>query len=264
MNGFAGKLSDILNAFSADHDSIYRHYNTAVIVAAGNGARMGKNNDLTKQMTPLDGIPVVVRAIEAFEKCKAINEIVVVARADEIPLYDGFRDVYGFHKLVRVVCGGPTRQKSVLAGFEAISDRTEYVAIHDGARCLVTPAMIEAVLRQAYIYGSATAAERSKDTVKKGDHSGFIGETIDRSYLWHAQTPQIFRTEIYRAAAYIARENEFEATDDCMLAENIGFRIKLVDCGYENLKITTPDDFYLASAILRLRKDREAAAGSIS
>jgi 2-C-methyl-D-erythritol 4-phosphate cytidylyltransferase len=257
MNGFVNKLSEIVSAISTGGGDLGKHFNSVIIVAAGNGTRMGPDHKKTKQMTDLCGIPVVVRAIGQFEACSFVDEIIVVAREEEVGCYDEFIKKYGFTKLAAVVNGGQTRQLSVLEGFRRVSACSEYVAIHDGARCLVTPAMIESVFRQAYIYGSATAAERSKDTVKNADHSGFINETIDRTYLWHAQTPQIFKTDIYRASAYIAQKNSFEVTDDCMLAENIGFKIKLVDCGHENLKITTPDDFYLAEAILRLRADRE-------
>ena len=257
MNGFANKLSEIVSAISSGGDDLSRHFNSVIIVAAGSGTRMGQDRKQTKQMTDLCGIPVVVRTVVQFEGCPFVREIIVVAREEEVGCYGGFIEKYGFKKLTAVVKGGPTRQLSVLEGFRRISADSEYVAVHDGARCLITPAMIESVFRQAAIYGSATAAERSKDTVKIADHSGFISETIDRTYLWHAQTPQIFKTDIYRASAYIAQKNGFEVTDDCMLAENIGFKIKLVDCGYENLKITTTDDFYLAEAILRIRADRE-------
>lgn len=255
MSNFAGKLSDIIRAITGDGVDPHKHFNSAIIVAAGNGVRMGKSLK-TKQMTELEGIPVIVRTVNAFERCDFINEIIVVGRADELAYYDEFAKKYGWKNVRHVVPGGETRQKSVFEGFKVIDDRSEYVIIHDGARCLVTPEIIEKVTREAYIYGAATAAERAKDTIKKADGSGFIEETIDRSVIWHAQTPQIFKTELYRAAAYIALENGLEATDDCMLAENLGFKIKLVDCGYENIKITTPEDFDIARAILAARARR--------
>lgn len=246
-----------MNALTGGSDELDRHFNSAVIVAAGKGTRMGNELYKTKQLTSLDGIPVIIRTLRQFEACDFINEIVVVAREEEIPLYDELLPEYSAKRVTKVVPGGATRQLSVLEGFKAVSADSEYVAIHDGARCLVTPEMIAKVFEQAYIYGAATAAERSRDTIKKADKSGFVDTTIDREYLWHAQTPQIFRTDVYRASAYIAQKNGYTVTDDCMLAENIGFKIKLVDCGHENIKLTTPDDFYTASAILRLREDRK-------
>ena len=216
---------------------------TAIIVAAGNGSRIGGIQ--TKQLTPLDGIPVVVRAIQQFEACEFIDDIIVVAREDEIDFYKD----YQFKKVKHVVSGGSTRQESVRNGFVYVN--SDYVAIHDGARCLITPEMIEHVAHEAYIHGCATAAEKAKDTLKQSDADGFITATVDRSQIWCAQTPQIFKTDIYRAAI----EQNIEVTDDCMLVENLGYKIKLVDCGYENIKITTPDDFYLAEAILKVRKN---------
>jgi 2-C-methyl-D-erythritol 4-phosphate cytidylyltransferase len=256
MNRFASNLSDIVKAVSEDGVDVHGQYNSAIIVAAGNGTRMGKSHDRTKQMTEINGIPVVVRTILQFEMCDFIDEIIVVAREDELSNYEEFQKKYGYKKVAKVVKGGETRQKSVFEGFKHIDRRSGFVAIHDGARCMITPDMVHKVMRDAYIYGCATAAEKSKDTVKQSDKSSFIAGTIDRAYLWHAQTPQIFKTDIYRAAAYIADKNGFEVTDDCMLAENIGFKIKLVDCGYQNLKITTPDDFYIAEAILKIRDNK--------
>lgn len=257
MNTLASAIASLTKDIALSSADIKRRFNSAVIVAAGSGTRMG--GEKTKQMTELDGIPVVVRTIQQFEVCPFINEIVIVAREDELGEYDVFRTKYGFKKLTNVVVGGETRQESVMAGLNAISDKSDFIAIHDGARCLVTPEMIETVLREAAVHGCATAAERPKDTIKRAGANGYIAETIDRSVLWHAQTPQIFKTDIYRAAAYIAKENGTVATDDNMLVESLGFKVKLVDCGYENLKLTTPDDFYLASAILLLREMRKAA-----
>jgi len=222
---------------------------SAIIVAAGNGSRIKRfpteSQKQTKQLTPLDGIPVVVRSILQFEECEFVDEIIVVAREDELSFYDD----YQFKKVKYVVKGGETRQQSVMNGFKYI--KSDYAAIHDGARCLVTTEMIERVAREAYIHGCATAAEKAKDTLKQSDADGFITATVDRSQIWRAQTPQIFKTDIYRAAI----EQNIEVTDDCMLVENLGYKIKLVDCGYENIKITTPDDFYLAEAILKVRKN---------
>ena len=254
MDLFANKLSDIMSALSGKSD-LERHFNSVIIVAAGSGRRMGDELKNTKQLTSLCGIPVVIRSILQFEKCSFVDEIVVAAKEEEIGLYPQLLEQYGIKKVTKVVKGGDTRQKSVLEGFKVLSEKSEYVAIHDGARCLVTPEMIANVFSQSYVYGSAAAAEKSTDTVKKADGCTFIAETIDREYLWHAQTPQIFKTDIYRAATYIAQQNGYKVTDDCMLAENIGYKIKLVDCGRENIKLTTPADFYIAKAILEMREE---------
>lgn len=243
-----GAVSHLLRKVSGNNN-----YTTAIIVAAGSGTRMG-NKAVTKQMMLLDRLPVIVHTLKQFEACPQIQEIVVVSRADEIEKYHLFAEQYNITKITSIVAGGETRQQSVLCGLEAVSEETSYVAIHDGARCLITPELITKVLQEAQRYGSALAANRVKETVKVVDASGIITNTPDRETLWCAQTPQIFRLNIYRAAAYSCLESGFTGTDDCMLVEHIGFPVKIVDCGYENIKITTPEDLFLAESILQQRK----------
>lgn len=252
---FLQKIGDVLNAFSEGDEKLSRSINSVIIVAAGSGTRMA-NGYQTKQMMNLNDMPVVARTIQQFEDYEFTSEIIVVARTDEMERYDIFREQYGWKKPLRVVSGGNTRQESVLAGLEAIREDSTYVAIHDAARCLITPEMIRKVFRAAVHHDCATAAAPAKDTFKLSTPKGFIEDTPDRSKLWHAQTPQIFRTDIYRAAAYVAKEKGLEATDDCMLVESIGHHVKLVDCGHENIKLTHPEDTYIAEAILRLRQDK--------
>jgi 2-C-methyl-D-erythritol 4-phosphate cytidylyltransferase len=229
------------------------HFTSAIIAAAGNGTRMRDAGGRTKQLIELCGLPVIVRTLLSFQECEVIDEIIVAAKPDEIELYDAFAEKYKITKLSAVVPGGQTRQESVLRGFEKVSDKSEFVAIHDGARCLVGNQAIDTVVRAAYVYGAATAACKVSDTVKKANFNGYIEETIDRDSLWLAQTPQVFKTELYRAAAYVASEEGFKATDDNMLAEHIGYPVKLVDCGTDNIKITTPADLAVAEVILRRR-----------
>lgn len=226
----------------------------AVIVCAGNGTRFDEFGGITKQMAILRDVPVICRTIAVFEQCPVIDEIIVVARYNETGKYDGFIKQYGFKKIRRVVAGGNTRQQSALIGFDAISEDMEFVAIHDGARCLVTPEMIEKVALEAYRYGAATACTVSHDTVKLAGDNSFVDRTVDRDSVRLVQTPQIFGANLYRASAYTAKEDGVEVTDDCMLAERLGFRVRLVDCGADNIKITVPFDMYLAEAILTHRE----------
>ncbi len=225
---------------------------SAVIAAGGCSTRMGESGT-TKQHLLLDGIPVIVHTLLAFERCELICEMVLVAKQDEIPLYEDYRNKYSITKLSRIVAGGETRQESVKLGFDAISPKSKFVAIHDGARCLVTPEIIEKVCRSAYRYRAATAATAARDTVKMADRKGFIDKTVDRDLVWLAQTPQVFYATLYRAACYYALENDIVATDDNMLVEAIQNPVKLVECGRENIKITTPDDLILAEKILSCR-----------
>lgn len=254
-----GKLDDFLRgAASVFHaaagTSGKNVFTSAVIAAGGHSARMG--GDTTKQMMNLIGMPVIAHTLLAFEHAECISEIVVAAKEDEIPLYYEFADKYGITKLSAVTAGGETRQISVYNAFLKTSEKAKFVAFHDGARCLVTPDDIEKVFRAAVKYGAASAAVRAVDTVKIADKNGFIERTEDRNFVYMAQTPQIFGRNLYCAAAVTAREDGFEATDDNSLAERIGYRVKLVECSPENLKITRPDDLKNAERILLERRKK--------
>ena len=224
---------------------------TAVILAGGRGERMGA--DVPKQFLDVAGIPAVVRSLLAFQNCEDVGDIVIVSGGGEKEIYREYCARYGLSKVRRVTVGGKTRQESAMAGLRAVRDDCDYIAIHDAARCLVTPEQIHAVYLDAKLYGAAAAACLVKDTIKIADSSGFVESTPERARTWAAQTPQIFKVDLYRAAAYTAQERGTAVTDDCMLAEAAGFRVKLTDCGYENIKLTTPDDLLTAEQILAKR-----------
>ena len=229
------------------------HFTSAIIPAAGCGSRMGNTGGKTKQMMLLGETPVVVRTLQAFQDSPLVNEIIVVARADEARQYEIFKKDFELTKVTKIVIGGDTRQESVLKGCEAIDDRSDFVAIHEGARCLITVDEIGRVINEAFRRGAATAAIKATDTVKRANSKGYIDETLPRQEIWLAQTPQVFKTEVYRCAAYVCREEGFEATDDNSLAEHVGFEVKLVECSSENIKITTETDMVIAEAILARR-----------
>ncbi|MBO7310591.1 MAG: 2-C-methyl-D-erythritol 4-phosphate cytidylyltransferase [Clostridia bacterium] len=228
-----------------------KKFTSAIIAAAGMSERFG--GDVTKQMSELCGKPLLIHTLEAFENADCIHEIIIVAKSNEIPVWQTLCREYNISKLTNIVQGGYTRQESVLCGFEAVNKKSKYVAIADGARCLITPDLINKVCRSAYKYKAATAAHRSTDTVKIADKKGFIESTADRDTVWLAQTPQVFKTRLYRAAAYTALKKGFEATDDNSLVENVGHPIRLVECGSQNIKITTRDDIAVAEGILAER-----------
>lgn len=245
------KISDTVRAIGGKRNRT--ESTTAIIVASGNSTRMGEG--ISKQMLLLDNIPVVARAIMAFDACECISEIIVVAREDEFYLYREFQKLYKFKKFVRLVSGGKTRQESVRNGFLAVSKQTRFVAIHDGARCLITPEQIESVCREAYKHDCATAATRAVDSVKVSNGKNlYIDSSADRNHIWLAQTPQVFKHEIYALALKKAEADHLAVTDDNSLVENLGASIKLVECGRNNLKITTPDDIPVALAILKSRE----------
>ena len=244
------KVTDLVRAVGGKAPC---RFTSAIIVAAGNSTRMG--GGISKQMTMLEGMPVVARTLRAYQQSPEIGEIIVVAREDEMARYEEFKEKYQLTKLAHIVRGGSDRQESVMTGLKKVREDAGFVAIADAARCLITPAMVGRVCRNAYLYGSATAACRVVDTVKTANTNGFIDDTIDREKVWLAQTPQVFSLKIYRAAAYSALEKNFKATDDNSLVERIHRRIKLVDCGQENIKITTREDLVRAKLILQARRE---------
>lgn len=227
-------------------------YTSAVILAAGSGTRFG--GSVKKQYVDILGYTPVQRCALVFESSKVIDEIVFVGDVEELTAQ---LESLNLKKLKKIVPGGKTRQESALCGFDAISRRSKYVAIHDAARCLVTESIIEDTVKAAYKYRASVAAEKTVDTVKRADKDGFLAETLDRDYIWLAKTPQVFLTDIYRVSAYTAKKEGIEATDDCMLAERLGFKVKLVDCGHDNIKLTSFGDLDRAISILKKREGGE-------
>ena len=220
---------------------------SAVIVSAGNSTRMGGIN---KQFLCIDNVPVVVRTICVFEKTEAINEIVVVTRESDIQDIKNIINKYGFKKVSDVVGGGATRQLSVYNGVINTSSKADFIAIHDGARPLVTENVICDTLHKALEFGAAATGVKVKDTVKQVDNNNIIVATPDREYLRLIQTPQIFNKSLYLDAVNTV-ENSRDFTDDCMLIEAYGKKVKFVDGDYENIKITTPEDVELAESYLK-------------
>lgn len=229
-------------------DKIRQPYRTAVIVAAGSSTRLGQD----KLMLPLGGMPVLARTLRMFEASAMIDEIVLVTREDRLTELAALRDQYGITKLTQVVKGGTTRAGSSLAGVTAASKKSTIIAIHDGARPLVTLELIEAVIRKAEQRQAAAPALPLKDTVK--ERSGdMLVRTPPRETLAAVQTPQAFHAELIRAALTEAFEQKLTITDDCSAVEAIGLPVASVPGDEENIKITTAMDVILAEEILRRR-----------
>lgn len=221
---------------------------TAIILAAGCGSRMGM--DKTKQSINLCGKSVLWHTVSAFSNCDEVDAIIVVCRQDECA-WAG-EELSGFSKIVCIIPGGNTRAESAGIGFSSIPDKTDFVAIHDAARCLITPDNIQRVIFEAYKQGAATAATAVTDTLKSTDQ-GFIKSTLSRDGVYSAQTPQVFSKEIY-SKALEAVDSDVTITDDNMLAERIGVKVSVVDTGKQNIKITTKDDLAYAEFILSRRE----------
>lgn len=221
----------------------------AIVVAAGSSQRMGQ----PKQWIELNGLPVLGHTLRAFEQAACISAVVVVTRPEDGGRVTALCDQMGLRKVTAVVPGGATRQQSVAAGLAALPAADGYVAIHDGARPFVTPALIERVTTRAVKTGAAAAAVRVKDTIKRADEAGLVQETPDRQALWSVQTPQIFRRDAYEQAMAHAAENGLDLTDDCGVMEAAGYPVTLCEGDYRNIKITTPEDLALARAFLAER-----------
>ena len=250
------KIAGVLRAVSGSPHP--KNFTSAIIAAAGMSTRFG--GDTTKQLTSVADMPLLLHTLLAYQNTECIHEIILVAKADEIPEWERLCGALCLPKLVKIIPGGSTRQLSVMNGIDAVSKKSRFVAIADGARCLTTPEQIEAVCRAAYKHKAATAAHCSTDTVKIANKRGFIDSTTDRETVWLAQTPQVFKTNLYRAAAYTAFKEGYEATDDNSLVEYIGHPIRLVECGAENIKITTHEDMAVANGVLEEREKIEQAA----
>ncbi len=230
--------------------STVKHKTSAVILAGGSGSRM--NLDKAKQFIDIFGKSVLQRSVEAFLNSSLIDEIIVVVRAGEETVVEDFFAGFISNKPIKVVTGGTCRQESARNGFLAIDSGADTVAIHDAARCLITPEMIDIVVEKARKTGAATAACAVYDTVKTVDADGKITSTIPRENVFRAQTPQVFSTDVYSRALRMA-DDLSAVTDDNMLVERIGVDIYAVDLGPENIKITTPEDLTLAKKILTER-----------
>ena len=223
-------------------------YCGAVIVAAGSASRMG---GIDKVMATLDGEPMIARTVRAFQECDAIREIVVVTREDLIlPIS---KLCSGCAKVTAVVAGGKSRQESVKLGMNTLSEKVKLVAVHDGARPMVTWQLIDRAVRAGNSYGAAAPAIPVKDTIKVVT-GGVVKETPDRSGLYAVQTPQVFDFDLLRAALKKAEEEDAQITDDCSAVERMGMSVKIVEGDERNLKVTTPMDLKIAQMLLEEMK----------
>ena len=223
---------------------------SAVIVAAGQSSRM-KGED--KIMAELGGKTVISRSIEAFMDSDMVDEIVVVTRPDLVGYLRSLCAAKGYKKVTAVVTGGDTRPKSVMIGLDHVSEKAGLVAIHDGARPLVTLDIINGAISHAVTYHAAAPAVPVKDTIKAASNH-IVLNTPDRSSLFAVQTPQVFEYDLIRGALKKAMDENLPITDDCSAVEAMGMSVYLSKGSEENLKITTQLDLVLAEAILKGRE----------
>jgi 2-C-methyl-D-erythritol 4-phosphate cytidylyltransferase len=223
---------------------------SAIIVAAGNSRRMG----FDKLFAPLHGRLVVEYSIAAFEQCVAVDEIIIVTRVERMEGLKKLADESGSQKVTKILEGGAERHLSVWHGLQNVQAGAEFVAIHDGARPLTTPAMINDCLALARQAGAACCATPVPDTVKRATNDRMVSESVNRDGLWAMQTPQIFSRPLIVQAYTNVIETKLPVTDEVSAVQQLGRKIALYANHDWNFKITYPKDLKLAEQVLRLRE----------
>ena len=225
--------------------------NGVVIVAAGTGSRM--NMGINKQFIKLEGKEIIAYTIEKFYNNSNIEDIVVVVKEDESEFFKKeILDKYNF-KNVKIAYGGNERQDSVYNGLKLLDEKCDVVLIHDGARPFVSDKIIDKSIEEAKEHKAIVVGVPVKDTIKVIDNDKNIVDTPNRSVLWAVQTPQTFDYNILIDAYKDAFKNKFYGTDDAMLVERIGYKVKMLEGSYNNIKITTQEDLNIGSQILRVQ-----------
>ena len=225
--------------------------NGVVIVAAGTGSRM--NMGINKQFIKLEGKEIIAYTIEKFYNNSNIEDIVVVVKEDESEFFKKeILDKYNF-KNVKIAYGGKERQDSVYNGLKLLDEKCDVVLIHDGARPFVSDKIIDKSIEEAKEHKAIVVGVPVKDTIKVIDNDKNIVDTPNRSVLWAVQTSQTFDYNILIDAYKDAFKNKFYGTDDAMLVERIGYKVKMLEGSYNNIKITTQEDLNIGSQILRVQ-----------
>jgi 2-C-methyl-D-erythritol 4-phosphate cytidylyltransferase len=234
--------------------------NVAIIAAAGQGTRMtGKR---PKQFLELAGTPIIFHTLKAFEECDAIQQIIVVIRAEDSAHFLGLAQKQNLRKLVKVVPGGATRAESVLRGLQTVREATaEIVTVHDGVRPFVTPDEIERTIAAARQNGAAIFVTAPVDTIKKVS-DGAVVETLDRTGIRNALTPQCFSYKLLRRAYEQVDVLDPTLTDESSLVERLGVRVATVEGSSRNIKITREEDLAVAEAIMKAVSSGQWAVGS--
>ena len=220
---------------------------SAVVLAAGHSERMGAD----KALMELGAMPVLARTLLAFQNSPLIDDIVVVTRMEKVLEIAGLCKKFGISKASQVITGGATRAESALAGVSAVKSNAALIAIHDGARPLVSQELIERTVYAARDNMAAVPAISSTDTLKAVDDKGFVTATVDRTHTVRVQTPQVFDADLIKGALTKAADEGLAITDDCSAIERMGVKAVTVEGDVNNIKLTTPDDMLIAAAVLK-------------
>ena len=227
----------------------------AVIVAAGSSVRMAGKGGRRKPFLELGGRTVLEHSCAAFQRLANVTELVVVAREEDLGRVRELAAAAALTKLSAAVPGGAERADSVRMGVEAVSTSADVVCVHDAARPLIQASTIERAIAVAGREGAAVVAVPVRDTIKRSAQGPCAEETLERSALWAAQTPQCFRAELLRELLQRAERDGFRPTDDSALHERYVGPVPIVEGEATNLKITTATDLIIAAAILADRKE---------
>jgi 2-C-methyl-D-erythritol 4-phosphate cytidylyltransferase len=224
---------------------------TAIVLAAGRSTRMGGGPN--KQFIELLGKPIIWYSLTAFELCGAVDAVILVRRPDYAQEAEQIVHKFGFHKVVAVTDGGVERQNSVWNGLGKCDPATEIVSVHDGARPLVTSALIASTIVNTRSFGTGIAATKLVDTIKEANDDKTVVRTVDRTRLWAVQTPQTVRYALLKEAYTKILADKALVTDEAAAVESLDQKVHLVETSFLNLKITTPSDLAIAEALLRVR-----------
>jgi 2-C-methyl-D-erythritol 4-phosphate cytidylyltransferase len=219
---------------------------SAIIVAAGSSRRMGFN----KLLAQLAGVPVLQRTLEAFQACPEIDEIIVVGGDEVAAEIEGWQKQHSMSKLIAVVQGGAERHFSVWSGLQKCTAKSEIVAVHDGARPLISPAQIAKCIAAAREQQAVACARPMTETIKRADASGRIVESLDRSGVWVMETPQVFAKKLLISAYEAVIRDKALVTDEVSALQHIGIQVCVVENSSPNPKITFPSDLILAERFL--------------
>lgn len=225
---------------------------TAIILAAGRSTRMG--GDTNKQFIELLGKPLLYYSLLAFERSPSVDEVILVRRPDYAAQAEDIVRTFGFSKVTAYADGGVERQDSVWNGLQRCDSAVEIVAVHDGARPLVTSELIEATIESARVHGTGIASTKIVDTIKEADEHRAILRNVDRTRLWSVQTPQTARIDLLRRGYTKVFELNLIVTDESAAIKTLREPVHLVEWPALNFKITAPADLAVAEALLRQRQ----------
>lgn len=229
----------------------------ALVTAAGRSRRMGAAGN--KLLLTARGRPLLAWTLEVFARSPRVARIYVTASKEDVTAYRALIADEGIPMVAAVLAGGAERQESVFLALRRIQEtdpdavRDPLIAVHDGARPLLSDEALERVLREAEACGGALLGVPVKETVKRVAADGSVVETVPRESLIAAQTPQVFPLKRLLAAHLQARDEGFAATDDAMLMERLGDAVRVVTGDYDNIKVTTPEDMIALEGFLQRR-----------